>query len=140
MISFTAYPCDSTNLQGTRCLFSVFHKLRSHWHATKLIKIFKLLYEDTILHLLTFESSCPRWTLFTLVAKFREHIVSHKSSSLGLTWTSISVFESSPGKEKWPAITYIIWIINWIICLHSYEKTFTGTSIIFRNHEEMILF
>ena len=27
---------------------------------------------------------------------FKEHTVSHKTSSLGLTWTSISVFQSSP--------------------------------------------
>ena len=44
---------------------------------------------------LTFDSSLPRWMLLTRVAKFKEHTVSHKSSSLALTWTSISVFESS---------------------------------------------
>lgn len=46
----------------------------------------------------TVGSSLPRWILLTLVAKPREHMVSHVSSSLGLTWTSIKVFESDPAR------------------------------------------
>lgn len=46
---------------------------------------------------LTVDSSFLNWTRLARVAKFNVHNVSHKSSSWGLTWTSISVLESSPG-------------------------------------------
>lgn len=45
---------------------------------------------------LTGDFSLSRWILLTRVAKPKEQIVSHKSSSLGLTWTNINVFESDP--------------------------------------------
>jgi hypothetical protein len=44
--------------------------------------------------------SCPRCVPRARVAKLREQMVSPKSTSLGLTCTSIKVFESSPADRS----------------------------------------